>query len=236
MRVPRGEVSVAFPHHCLCFCPGHDLTSLYPSRIPGTSSFPAPTRAGGRGGRGGRGSARDLGLNIRTVQVPQHPGTSRYPGSRWPASGIAASFSGSDTHSTTTTTTTGLSPGSTSWATAEPHQGSQMLIARPSLLELTLGASQCKLDSDPSQASLQVLTYRRAYPQMVLGAGSNDKKDEWTPEDELIPVFWPPSAQVKLHQPIGNMEDQFGHLPVTQTPLNRKLLRICKPFPASLSI
>ncbi|KAF4810383.1 hypothetical protein CGCSCA5_v010681 [Colletotrichum siamense] len=89
-----------------------------------------------------------------------------------------------------------------------------------------IGDSDYTLDVDPSQASQQVLTFRRAFPDYVLGAENDGRKDEWTAEDEVIPVVWARSAQPKIQRSIGDMEDQFRHLPVAQTPLNKKLLRI----------
>ncbi|KAF4933520.1 hypothetical protein CGCF413_v013290 [Colletotrichum fructicola] len=89
-----------------------------------------------------------------------------------------------------------------------------------------IGDSDYTLDVDPSQASQQVLTFRRAFPDYVLGTENDCRKDEWTAEDEVIPVVWARSAQSKIQRSIGDMEDQFGHLPVAQTPLNKKLLRI----------
>ncbi|KAL0942146.1 uncharacterized protein CTRU02_200032 [Colletotrichum truncatum] len=184
------------------------------NRIPGTSTFPAPARAGGRG------LARDLSdLNSPLIEISRLQGTSRPANARWPGAAVTGSLSGFDAN----LTTTDLFQGSKLAWIADRSIG---LTTPPSRLKLILGDSSCMLDLDPFQASQQVLTYRRAFPNLVLGAENDDKREEWTTDDDVIQIVWAHSAQTRPQRQIGDMEDQFGHLPIAQTPLNKKLLRI----------
>lgn len=191
------------------------------SRIPGTSSFPAPTRVGGRG------LSRDLpGINNPLLHVTHPPVVSRRPPAnigRWRGAGIsnAGSFFAESKEST-------QSPRSASWLPTEFGASCAAKIP-PRQLIPTLGDTDYQLDLDPSQASHQVLTFRRAFPALVLGTdGDNDDTRFVDGNSVMTAVERVSSTQARPQRSLGGFEDQIGHLPVAQTQLNKKLLRICK--------
>ncbi|TDZ38265.1 hypothetical protein CTRI78_v010907 [Colletotrichum trifolii] len=138
-------------------------------------------------------------------------------------------------------TTSVQSPASsTSWPASESHlEWAGRVKAAGSRLRFGLGDGDCKLDLDPSQASHQVLTYRRALPSVFLGYLEEDGIGDGVCEEDVVNVHRNWSAQPRIQRPIGSMEDQLGHLPLAQSPLNRNLLRvyfnILSRFKASLN-
>ncbi|KAF6839032.1 hypothetical protein CPLU01_02046 [Colletotrichum plurivorum] len=190
------------------------------SRIPGTSTFPTPTRVGGRG------PPRELpGISNPLLHATHPPPVifRRSPSNadRWEGAGIwnPGRFYAVSKEPT-------QPPRSASWLPAGVGAiGTAEIPSRQP--RPTLGDSDYQLDLDPSQASRQVLTFRRAFPDFVLGTdGDNDDTRPVDGNNVMVAVGRIPGPEARLQRPVGGLEDQIGHLPVAQTQLNKKLLRI----------
>ncbi|TQN69720.1 hypothetical protein CSHISOI_05738 [Colletotrichum shisoi] len=87
-----------------------------------------------------------------------------------------------------------------------------------------------RLNLDTTHASQQVLTYRLAVPGLVFDiTGEEDDDVGRAPADGAAPRRWHHVLESRLQhpeRPVGGVDEQIAHLPVAQTTLNKKLLRI----------
>ncbi|OLN82293.1 hypothetical protein CCHL11_10193 [Colletotrichum chlorophyti] len=195
--------------------------SIAPAR---TSTFLTPARAGGRIPQ------HPLpGVNSPLIQTSLPPrATTQSPVSiaGWAVSDLAAPLSSPEDES--------QSPGDPPWPDTEratddsfAATATAATAAAPKPWLVLADPSRSMLNPDTNQASQQVLTLRRKLPSLVLeNKAANIDDDDWLPKDDPVVLNWARSAQTKLYRPLGGLEDQFRHLPIAQTTLNKKLLTI----------
>ncbi|KAK2022764.1 hypothetical protein LX32DRAFT_629360 [Colletotrichum zoysiae] len=208
------------------------------NRIPGTSTFLAPARAGGR-----VPIHHPLpGANLAPVQLSQSSRTAGH--SPVSVAGWAVHESTTSNSSPGTDCSTDPSVSDAPWSHPD-HLDENKRAAAPAPAPWLLLADpqRSRLDSDVSQASRQMLAYRLAVPGLVLNltdkggvgehdgydADENDQDNKQLVADESIPRGRHHAAQPGVRRPegpISGVDDEIVHLPVVPTVLNKKLLRI----------
>ncbi|KAK1971443.1 hypothetical protein LY78DRAFT_699298 [Colletotrichum sublineola] len=208
------------------------------NRIPGTSTFLAPARAGGRAHL----HPPLPGVNLPLAQASHSPRTAGH--SHISVAGWAVSEDTTSHSSPGTDCSTDPSVSDTLCTASAPVNESKRTAAAvvaPAPWFPLADPQRSALDSDVSQASQQVLAYRLAVPGLVLnlidkggigeheGDDNNDDDNKLLVADEPIPQNWhyaeEPGVQ-RPERPISGVDDDLVHLPVAQTVLNKKLLRI----------
>ncbi|KAK2001588.1 hypothetical protein LX36DRAFT_339752 [Colletotrichum falcatum] len=236
---PCGNCLRRFPVPVCEYRPGN--------RIPGTSTFLAPARAGGRVPL----HPPLPGINSPLVQASQSPravGHSPVSVAGWAVSDNTTSHT-----SPRTDCSTDPSVGDAPWPESDPLDESKRAAAvAASAPWFPLDDPQRNtLDSDVSRASRQVLAYRLAVPGIVLdlaekdGVGEHDDDDN---SDRLLvgdgsaPRCWHHAAKPGVQRPerpIRGVDNEIVHLPVAQTVLNKKLIHmyvtVLSRFKASLN-
>ncbi|OHW99431.1 hypothetical protein CSPAE12_01893 [Colletotrichum incanum] len=203
------------------------------NRIPGTSTFLTPARAGGRVPL----HPPLPGVNSPLLQASQSPrrtGHSPISVAGWAVSGNTTSNS-----SPGTDCSTDQSVNDAPWPVADPLDGNYKAARASSAASTTAPApwlpladpKRSRLDSDTSLASQQVLTYRLAVPGLVLDIAEklNEDDNEQSSADDLVPRSWHHAAEPRIQhpeRPVSGVDEQIAHLPVAHTTLNKKLLRI----------
>lgn len=87
------------------------------------------------------------------------------------------------------------------------------------------------LDVDIFQASQQVLSHRLAVPKLIFDNFETAHDDDDTPQHGQSPGPWSHPAESRVQfpeRPASGIDEQIALLPVDQSPLNKKLLRLCK--------
>ncbi|KAK1579536.1 uncharacterized protein LY79DRAFT_340916 [Colletotrichum navitas] len=211
------------------------------NRIPGTSTFLAPARAGGRVSI----HPSLLGEDSALVQASRSLRTAGH--SPISVAGWAASENTTSNSDSKTDCSTDPAVSDAPWPQLDSLDESKRAAAAvtaPARWFPLADPQRCRLDSDVSQASRQMLAYRLAVPGLVLnladknGVGEHvgdDDNDENNYDNKLlvagesIPRGWhhaeKPGVQ-RLERPISAVDDEIVHLPVAQSVLNKKLLRI----------
>ncbi|KAK2059952.1 hypothetical protein LY76DRAFT_615404 [Colletotrichum caudatum] len=206
------------------------------NRIPGTSTFLAPARAGGRVAI----HPPLPGANPALVQVSHSPGTAGH--SRVSVAGRAVHESTTSNSSPGTDCSTDPSVSDAPWSQSDHLDENKRAVAPAPWLPLA-DPHRSRLDSDVSQASRQMLAYRLAVPGLVLnltdkgGVGEhdghdddeNDQDNKQLVADESIPRGRHHAAKPGDQRPGGpirGVDGEIVHLPVVPTVLNKKLLRI----------
>ncbi|GKT60795.1 hypothetical protein ColTof3_08134 [Colletotrichum tofieldiae] len=127
------------------------------------------------------------------------------------------------------------------WSSKAARASSAAPAAAAAPWLLLADPKRSRLDSDTSQASQQVLTYRLALPGLVLDIADkvNEDDGEQPSADDLAPRAWRHAAEPRIQhpeRPVSGVDEQIAHLPVAHTTLNKKLLRIfLSRFKASLN-
>ncbi|KAK1495700.1 hypothetical protein CABS01_01507 [Colletotrichum abscissum] len=191
------------------------------SRIPGTSTFLTPARAGGRGPL----LSTLPGVSSPLIQASQSTRPLGSPSiAGWAVPGISTSHP---------------SPGS------EPATYQSTLRVQRSEAELLNSDTECLppsvswlplanpdrsiLDVDIFQASQQVLSHRLAVPKLIFDNFETAHNDDDTPQHGQSPGSWSHPAESRVQfpeRPASGIDEQIALLPVDQSPLNTKLLRL----------
>ncbi|OHE95250.1 hypothetical protein CORC01_09395 [Colletotrichum orchidophilum] len=131
------------------------------------------------------------------------------------------------------------SPNSES-ATDQPTSGTQWLDTEPPNIDAghvppsvswlpLVNPDRSILDADTFQASQQVLSHRLAVPKLVLEIFDANRDNENVLQHRLSPGAWSHQAGSRTpfpERPISGIDEQIAVLPVDQTALNKKLLRM----------
>lgn len=86
------------------------------------------------------------------------------------------------------------------------------------------------LDADIFQASQQVLSHRLAVPKLIFDNFETAHGDDNTTQHGQSPGAWSHPAESRVlfpERPASGIDEQIALLPVDQSPLNKKLLRLC---------
>ncbi|WDK20761.1 hypothetical protein CGRA01v4_12049 [Colletotrichum graminicola] len=212
------------------------------NRIPGTSTFLAPARARGR-------VPIHLplpGADSPLVQVSQSPRTAGH--SPISVAGWVASENTTSNSSPKTDCLTDPAASDAPWPQSDSLDESKRAAAAvtaPAPWLPLADPQRSILDSDVSQASQQMLAYRLAVPGLVLNLADKDGVGELDGDGddneqnnhdnkifvagESIPRGWHHAEKPRVQRPerpISAVDAEIVHLPVAQTVLNKKLLRI----------
>ncbi|WQF89077.1 Putative zn(2)Cys(6) fungal-type DNA-binding domain, fungal transcription factor [Colletotrichum destructivum] len=202
------------------------------NRIPGTSTFLTPARAGGRVPF----HPTLPGVNSPLLQAGQSPGTTGHS----PVGGANWVISGNTTSHSSPGTDCSMDPSinDAPWLVTQPLDESNDAPIAVSSSSAPAPApwfpladpKRSSLNLDTTHASQQVLTYRLAVPDLVFDiTGEEDDDGGRAPADDAIPRRWHNALEPRLQhpeRPVGGVDEQIAHLPVAQTTLNKKLLRI----------
>ncbi|KAJ0163603.1 hypothetical protein CTA2_2728 [Colletotrichum tanaceti] len=202
------------------------------NRIPGTSTFLTPARAGGRVPL----HPTLPGVNSPLLQAGQSPGTTGHS----PVSVTNWAISGNTTSHSSPLTGCSTDPSliDAPWLATEPLDESNIAsIAAPSsstpapaLWFPLADPKRSRLGLGTTHASQQVLTYRLAVPGLVFDTiGEGDDDSDRAPADDAAPRRWHHALEPRLQhpeRPVSGVDEQIAHFPVAQTTLNKKLLRI----------
>ncbi|KAK1981178.1 hypothetical protein LZ30DRAFT_593249 [Colletotrichum cereale] len=207
------------------------------NRIPGTSTFLAPARAGGRVSL----HPPIPGVSSPVFQASQSPKMVGH--SPISVAGWAVSENTTSQSSSVTDCSTDPSVSDAPWPVSDPLDQSKRAaaaVAAPASWIPLADPQRSRLDSDIAQASRQMLAYRLAVPGLVFDAADrnghgehdddgDDGNNELLFADESIPRDWHEAIKPRVQRPegpISGVDDQIVHFPVAQTVLNKKLLRI----------
>ncbi|KAK1654780.1 hypothetical protein BDP81DRAFT_88509 [Colletotrichum phormii] len=191
------------------------------NRIPGTSTFLTPARAGGRGPLLSTLPGVSPPL-IQTSQSTRPLGSPSVAG--WAVSDLSTSHPSPSSESAVYQSTTGAQRLDSELLNIDaeclPPSVSWLPLANP---------DRSVLDADTFQASQQVLSHRLAVPKLVFDNLETVLDEDNTPQHGLSPGAWSHPAESRIQfpgRPASGIDEQIALLPVDQTPLNKKLLRL----------
>ncbi|KAK1728842.1 uncharacterized protein BDZ83DRAFT_103871 [Colletotrichum acutatum] len=191
------------------------------NRIPGTSTFLTPARAGGRGPLlstlpGVSSPLIQTSQSIRPLGSPSIAG--------WAVSGLSTSQPSPSSELATFQSTIGVQRPDAELlnndAECLPPSVSWLPLANP---------DRSILDVDIFQASQQVLSHRLAVPKLIFENFETAHDDDNTPQHGQSSGPWSHPAESRVQfpeRPASGIDEQIALLPVDQNPLNKKLLRL----------